>query len=121
VLSRNSSAIPCLRPALLGKKMPALCSKIGYETASSKSESDFFSFLDDVFWQRSFLCRFSARRRGVGSIPGLFDIWHRWSFDIIFAAPMYFIWMMITCAGVALSMTPMLSVISSATLEACAW
>jgi hypothetical protein len=34
VLSRNSSAIPCLRPALLGKKMPALCSKIGYETAS---------------------------------------------------------------------------------------
>jgi hypothetical protein len=36
VLSRNSSAIPCLRPALLGKKMPALCSKIGYETASSE-------------------------------------------------------------------------------------
>jgi hypothetical protein len=34
-LSRNSAAIPCLCPALPGKKISALSSKIGYETASS--------------------------------------------------------------------------------------
>jgi hypothetical protein len=53
VLSRNSSAIPCLRPALLGKKMPALCSKIGYETASKNIILT--AFFDGTGYMQKFL------------------------------------------------------------------